>query len=165
VSSVSQCKEGLLIFVPSWYCEIPNGTLRAYAFLKSKMLEYVKMLTFLSCGRLHAYHSCRSCIDVNATGNYTLIQAGSCAHLVGIRQADNKGNVEQVYYNKDTEARTNTAFGAVFASRGQAILFGSLEGCVLVWDQKKGSVVYGLEHGEGMVKLCPDALVSSLLCR
>jgi hypothetical protein len=64
---------------------------------------------------------------------------------------DNKGNIEQVYSGKEADARVDNAFGAVFAGRGQAVLFGSVDGCVLVWDRKKGHVVYGMDHGEGMV--------------
>lgn len=76
-------------------------------------------------------------------------QIGGSARLVGIRQPDNRGSVEQSYSCKETEARPNGGFGALFATQGQAILFGSVEGCVLVWDRKKGAIVYGLEHEEG----------------
>jgi len=37
----------------------------------------------------------------------------------------------------------------VFATQGQAVLFGSVDGCVLVWDKDKGAIVYGLAHEEG----------------
>lgn len=57
--------------------------------------------------------------------------------------------MEQSYACKETELRPTGGFGALFATRGQAILFGSVEGCVLVWDKKKAAIVYGLEHEEG----------------
>ena len=142
---VYSIRSGLLTFVHSWYCEIPNGTLRAYAFLDSKMSERDKITSFFR-GYLHACCFFRSYIDTTATGQYALIQAGLRSHLFGMRQ-DRK--VVELVYNLEADA--NTAFGAVFASRGHAVLFGSVEGCVLVWDQKKGSVVYGLDHGKGMV--------------
>lgn len=74
---------------------------------------------------------------------------GGCARLVGIRQSDNKGTVEQSYACRETEARPHGGFGAAFATQGQAVLFGCVDGCVLVWDRKKGAIVYGLEHEDG----------------
>lgn len=70
--------------------------------------------------------------------------------MVGIRQPDHKGSVEQLYTCKETEARPSAGFGANFATKGQAVLFGSVEGCVLIWDKKKAAIVYGLEHEEGV---------------
>lgn len=96
---------------------------------------------------LHNFYRCS--IDVNPSSGHALVgQTGGCAHLVGI---DQKGKIEQVYTTKDidTEAKGNYEFGAVFASRGQTILFGSVEGCVLVWDRNNADVIYGLDHGEG----------------
>lgn len=69
--------------------------------------------------------------------------------MLSIRQTDKKGSVELSYSCKETEARPNSGFGAVFATQGQAVLFGCVEGCVLVWDRKKGAIVYGLAHEEG----------------
>ena len=89
-------------------------------------------------------------LDLDPTGSHVLVgQHGGCAKLVGIRQLDKKGQVERTYSCTETEARPNGGFGAFFATEGQAILFGSVDGCVLVWDRKKGAVVYGLEHEEG----------------
>lgn len=84
------------------------------------------------------------------TGSHIIIgHSTGAARLVAIRQADNKGSIEQSYSSADTE-RNVAGFGAIFATKGQAILFGSVDGCVLVWDRKKGTVVYGLEHEEGV---------------
>lgn len=95
-------------------------------------------------------HNSSNSLDLSPTGSHVLVgQTGGCARLVGIRQSDNKGAIEQSYSCKETEARPNGGFGATFATQGQAILFGNVEGCVLVWDRKKGAIVYGLEHEEG----------------
>jgi hypothetical protein len=77
-------------------------------------------------------------------------QVGGRSHLVGIRQDDGKGKIEQAFSNKEAEsqAKSSRNFGAAFASRGQSILFGSAEGCVLVWD-RNGNIAWGLDHGEG----------------
>ncbi|KAF5386987.1 hypothetical protein D9615_001964 [Tricholomella constricta] len=109
-----------------WYCEIPNGTLRAYAFLKSKI------------------HS----LDLTPSGSHVLVGVGTSAALVGIRRPDSKGTIEQAFTCKEMESRPGGGFGAVFATEGQAVLFGSVEGCALVWDRKRGAIVYGLEHEE-----------------
>ena len=61
------------------------------------------------------------------------------------------GNVEQAYSSTDADVQRSAAydFGALFAARGAALLFGSVHGCVLVWDRVSGAVVHGLYHGEG----------------
>jgi hypothetical protein len=88
-------------------------------------------------------------LDLNPAGTHVLVsQVGGSARLLSIRQTDNKGSVEHSYSCKEIEARPN-GFGAVFATQGQAVLFGSVEGCVLVWDKDKGAIVYGLAHEEG----------------
>ncbi|TFK25814.1 hypothetical protein FA15DRAFT_668142 [Coprinopsis marcescibilis] len=110
-----------------WYCEIPNGTLRAYAFLKSKIIS----------------------LDMSPQGTHVLVgQSGSSAVLVGIRTTENKGHAEQMYSCKDPDVWTGAEFGTVFATMGQAILLGVVESSVLVWDRKKGTIVYGLQHDD-----------------
>ncbi|EGN96272.1 hypothetical protein SERLA73DRAFT_185932 [Serpula lacrymans var. lacrymans S7.3] len=112
-----------------WYCQVPNGTLRAYTFLKSKV------------------HS----IDVISAGSQALVsQIGGRSHLVGITQDDHKGKIEQVYAIKegDLPLRSCHDFGAIFASRGRTVLFGSMDGYVLIWDKSKGEIIRGLDHGE-----------------
>ncbi|KIK94626.1 hypothetical protein PAXRUDRAFT_827796 [Paxillus rubicundulus Ve08.2h10] len=111
-----------------WYCQVPNGTLRAYAFLKAKV-----------------YH-----LDVNASGTHALVsQVGGRAHLVGIQQTDHKGKIEQVYStNGDSSSEQRQNFGAVFASGCKTVLFGTVENNLLVWDEAKGEVICGLDHGD-----------------
>jgi hypothetical protein len=43
---ISRCVFSNDIF-PRWYCEVPNGTLRAYAFLKAKMLVSLELDDYL----------------------------------------------------------------------------------------------------------------------
>ncbi|GJE88033.1 WD40-repeat-containing domain protein [Phanerochaete sordida] len=110
-----------------WHCQVPNGTLRASAFLRSKVVT----------------------LDVDPRGMHALAaQAGSC-YLVNITQ-EGHGNVEQAYSSKDADVQSSAAydFGALFAARGAALLFGSMHGCVMVWDRASGAIVHGLNHGE-----------------
>jgi len=119
-----------------WHCEVPNGTLRAYTFFKSKVCH----------------------LDVNASGNLALVaQTGGRAHLVTIKQDDSKGKIEQVYAIKedDTIAKMKHEFGAMFANQGQTVLFGSVEGCVLVWDKSNGNVLCALDH-------CEDDIIQTI---
>ncbi|KAK0474935.1 hypothetical protein IW261DRAFT_1497893 [Armillaria novae-zelandiae] len=114
-------KDGVL-----WHSEVPNGTLRVYALMKDKIVD----------------------IDLNASGTCALVtQTGGMARLVDL-QADRRGQVTAVYGNAETETRPSGNPGAAFVANGQGVLHGSSGGCVLVWDTKKGSLVYGLEHEE-----------------
>lgn len=71
-------------------------------------------------------------------------------HLVGIRQDDNKGKIEQVYALKDSEHMQNVSYesGVVFVSKSQLLVYGCADGCSLVWDKDNAEPVYGLDHGE-----------------
>ena len=74
------------------------------------------------------------------------------AILVGsLRQVESKGNIESVYsLTKESDGWVGrNEYGAALATHGQAVVFGPVDSCVLVWDRKKGNVVYGLEHEEG----------------
>jgi len=94
----------------------------------------------------------RYTLDVNPSGSLALVaQAGGRAHLVAVKQTEKKGKIEQVYAIKDEDlvSQLKHEFGAVFANDGQKVLFGSMNGCVLVWDKMKGDVMCGLDHCEG----------------
>ncbi|TFK46371.1 hypothetical protein OE88DRAFT_1667698 [Heliocybe sulcata] len=112
-----------------WYCQVPNGTLRAYAFFKTKV-----------------YH-----LDVNVPGTHALVahNGGQC-HLVGIKEDDHRGKVERAYMLKDKNATYN--FGAIFANADKSVLWGVLEGCALVWDRTTAEVACGLDHGDEVVQ-------------
>ncbi|KAJ3931387.1 MAG: hypothetical protein NXY57DRAFT_1048988 [Lentinula lateritia] len=109
-----------------WACEVPNGIIRACAFLKTKIYS----------------------IDVNPSKTNALITCHGVSRLIGL-QAEQRGKLEQSYTNKDTESNPHQlrSFGACFIARGQGVLFGDIKGCALIWDTKKGSLVYGLDHG------------------
>ncbi|KAI6038394.1 hypothetical protein EDC04DRAFT_2570065 [Pisolithus marmoratus] len=108
-----------------WYCQVPNGTLRAYAFLKSKVLH----------------------LDVNSSGTHALVsQSGGRAHLVGIQQMDHKGKIEQVYAASGDFGGDKQGGGAVFAYGCRLVLFGTMDSNMLVWDKAKGEVVCGYDH-------------------
>lgn len=54
------------------------------------------------------------------------------------------------YSLKDPPSDAHVGYpGAVFAAAGQVVLFGSVEGCVLVWDRNRATVSYVLEHNKG----------------
>ncbi|CAL1703375.1 unnamed protein product [Somion occarium] len=110
-----------------WHCEIPNGTLKVSAFLKSKVLS----------------------LDVE--GRNTLVAlAGGRSQLLTISSDDHKGTIEQTYYLGDPELQSNALydFGALFANRSQAIIYGAVRGCLMVWDRSTADVSYGMAHGE-----------------
>ncbi|KAJ3829754.1 hypothetical protein F5878DRAFT_527049, partial [Lentinula raphanica] len=113
-----------------WACEIPNGLIRACAFLKTKMYHCVQCLISLTNERSSACHGASRLICL---------------------QAEKRGRLEQSYMNKDTESSPQRQhnFGACFTARGQGVLFGDIKGCALIWDTKKGSLVYGLDHVPG----------------
>lgn len=69
------------------------------------------------------------------------------ARLVALRTNEDK--VEQTYTSLKFQ-RKRQDFPSVFATKGQAVLHGTLNGCALVWDKRKGTIVYGLKHPEGM---------------
>ncbi|KAI0059139.1 WD40 repeat-like protein [Artomyces pyxidatus] len=120
-------KDGVL-----WYCQIPNGTLRAYTFFKTTV-----------------YH-----IDVTSSGTHALVaQLGGRTHLVGIRQDDNRGKIEQVYSVKEPslQGKANYDSGALFTARDSKVIFASVDGYVLLWDKNRAEVICGLDHGEGSI--------------
>lgn len=93
---------------------------------------------------------CRCALDINSPTTHALVtQVGGRTHLVGIKQDDNKGKIVQVYANNDNEANASYDFGALFANRGQTVLFGAVKGCIMAWDKDTADVSYGLNHNEG----------------
>ncbi|KAF9555573.1 hypothetical protein CPC08DRAFT_711928 [Agrocybe pediades] len=121
---VGGCKDSVL-----WYCEVPNGALRVYAFLPKPI------------------HS----IDIHPSGTYLLVGVEDGLHLLTLKSNENTGKIEQSYKSEKALAQMGKrkGFPAVFATRGQAILYGMINDCALVWDRRKGSIVYGLKHPNG----------------
>lgn len=92
----------------------------------------------------------RTSIDIHPTGSYILVgQEGGKSHLVTMKANENKGVVERTYTTEKLQSMNQTGFAAVFATKGQAVLYGTVNGCALVWDRKKGMIVYGLKHPDG----------------
>ncbi|KAF8352224.1 WD40-repeat-containing domain protein [Amanita rubescens] len=119
-----------------WYCEVPNGTLRAYSFLRDEITS----------------------LDMSPGSSHILVgQIGGRARLVSTRQSGNRGDVEVSYSLKEkAQAQQSEDIhsgfpGAIFAAAGQVVLFGAEDGCVVVWDRVKATVSYGLEHEKGDV--------------
>lgn len=99
----------------------------------------------------------RYALDVNPFGSQALVaQTGGRAHLVSVNQIDRKGTIEQVYAIKEENILSEMTheFGALFANGGRAVLYGSMNGCVLVWDKSEGNIVCGLDHCEGRTDMC-----------
>jgi hypothetical protein len=90
-------------------------------------------------------------IHLHPNGTQLLIgQKGGTAYLISHQSNENKGTLEKKYCPKTDEESEGT-LGAIFATGGQAVVSGISNGCVLVWDRKKGNMVYGLKHGIGNV--------------
>lgn len=103
-------------------------------------------------------------IDVHPTGTYLLVaQEGGRAHLVTLRPSENKGVIERTYTSEKIQKLTQKGFAAVFATKGQAVLYGIVNGCVLVWDRKKEIIVYGLKHPEGEKSFCIHFPIISMI--
>ena len=89
-------------------------------------------------------------MDINPGGSHLLVgDEGGKARLVTLRTSENKGGIEQTYSSPKFQGKRQD-FPSVFATKGQAVLHGTLNGCALVWDKRKGTIVYGLKHPEGM---------------
>lgn len=105
-----------------------------------------------------------STLDIDPKGTHALAAQTAGCILVNIGGGDGKGNVEQAYTLKDPELQSAATFGfaALFATRGLSLLFGTVQGCVMVWDRASGDVVHGLYIGEGAVRNKVNAASQSL---
>lgn len=101
-----------------------------------------------------SFPRCRSSLDVDSKGSHALAAQTAGCILVNIGQADGKGSVEQAYTLTDPELLSAVSydFGALFATRGLMLLFGTYQGCIMVWDRASGDIVHGLYHGEGAAR-------------
>lgn len=96
-------------------------------------------------------------IAVDATQNSALIsRACGRAHLVNInRERDGRsgGTIVQDYIPREAEQnygeRVSNPFGAIFASTGDLVVYGTVSGRILVWDRVRGCVTYELVLGQG----------------
>jgi hypothetical protein len=100
----------------------------------------------------HVHTNTRSALDIDPKGTHVLIaQSIGCSILINISQGDGKGNVEQAYSVKEPEmpGAVSYEFGALFVRHGAALLYGIVQGCILVWDRSSGEIVHGFYQGEG----------------
>lgn len=99
-------------------------------------------------------YSTRSTLDIDPKGTHALAAQTAGCILVNIGDGDGKGNVEQAYTINDSDLQSSAlyGFGALFATRGMSLLFGTTQGCIMVWDRASGDVVHGLYLGEGAVR-------------
>ncbi|TCD70598.1 hypothetical protein EIP91_002628 [Steccherinum ochraceum] len=113
-----------------WHCEVPNGTLKA-----------LKIYT-----KAHIVS-----VDADPRGQLGLIALadGRC-ELVNIRLDANKGSVEQTYTAKDKNlpGPLMHGFAPSFTNNGTCVSFGSVRGCVLVWNKTSGEIQYGFKHND-----------------
>lgn len=104
------------------------------------------------CQDLTTTRSCSISLDVDPQEAHVLagVSSGGAA-LVALGKLESKGNIEMMYsLTKESDGWAGrNEYGAALATQGQAVLFGTVDSCALVWDRKKGNVVYGLEHDEG----------------
>lgn len=116
------------------------------------ILSFLRLLCKLAVPSIHRLLTSikSTSIDVHPSGLYLLVgQQGGEANLITLRPNECKGSVERVYTSAKLQSMTTLGFPAVFATNGQAVLYGTVNGCALVWDRKKGAIVYGLKHPEG----------------
>ncbi|KAJ7184412.1 WD40-repeat-containing domain protein [Mycena filopes] len=117
-----------------WHCAVPNGTMKVYAFLQSR-------ITSISTYPAYA--------------QALIGQAGGTACLLKLGAQDDK-RVERVFGASELVGHsqvgsTNASDDAVYAAEGKMVVFGVAEGCLLVWDvgggsgKGTGTVVWGLE--------------------
>ncbi|KAJ6500645.1 hypothetical protein C8R45DRAFT_820457, partial [Mycena sanguinolenta] len=111
-----------------WHCAVPNGTMKVYAFLQSSITS----------------------ISIDPTGMQGLVtQASGSACTVKLGSHDEK-RVGQSFVETDLQ---NTFVGAIFSTQGKRVVFGTVDGCLLVWDALKGAILYGMEQPEGELNL------------
>ena len=75
------------------------------------------------------------------------------AHLVDISQTDRRAfnRILQDYSLREAEKRYGArgvhGFKPIFTDHGDAVVFGSIDGRVLVWNRQEGQIVYEMDHG------------------
>lgn len=89
-------------------------------------------------------------LSMDATSRNAIIAlADRQSQMLTISSDDHKGSVEHTYAFKEPELLQATyEFGAVLANKNQSIVFGSVKGCVAVWDRSTADVSFGMSHAE-----------------
>lgn len=87
------------------------------------------------------------------------------AHTIDLARSLNKrsaSSVLQDYSLRDAEQRFDgrgAQFKPIFADYNDAVIFGSIDGHVLVWDRRRGQVVHEMDHGTGETSFLSDYTV------
>lgn len=55
---------------------------------------------------------------------------------------------EQIYGSRGAHP-----FGPLFTDYGDAVVFGNIDGRVLIWDKRRGRIAHEMDHGAGMLDL------------
>ena len=82
----------------------------------------------------------------NPSGSHCLVTVGNIARLLRLPENGEKGRVDYSFTKSGEEERPIGGFNAVLVASGQGVVFGTIDDCALVWDTKKQSIVYGLQH-------------------
>ncbi|KAL5490716.1 hypothetical protein ACEPAI_5550 [Sanghuangporus weigelae] len=93
-------------------------------------------------------------VDADPANSHALVaQALGSAHLVDFALGNLRpfDRVLQDYSLRDAEqqygARGVHGFKPIFTDYGDAVIFGAIEGRVLVWDRRRGQIIYEMDHG------------------
>lgn len=101
-------------------------------------------------------------VDTDPTNSHALVaQALGSAHLVdfasGTRRPSDR--VLQDYSLRDAEQQYGVrgvhGFKPIFTDYGDAVVFGTIEGRVLIWDRRRGQIIYEMDHGSGTCHRVP----------
>ena len=119
--------------------------MKVSAFLTSKV--YVSQVSFGSSLKLTAPFIS---LSMDATSrNAVIALTNNRSQMLTISSDDHKGTIEHTYVFKDSELPQATYdFGAVLANKSQSVVFGTVKGCVAVWDRSTADVSYGMSHAE-----------------
>lgn len=94
-------------------------------------------------------------LDVDPTDRFAVVaQANGRSTLIEIGQnliTDDAIRVVRDFVLRDVEeykGRINHAYGAMFACKGNIIIYGTIGDTVLMWDRRRGKVISELDHGD-----------------
>ena len=79
-----------------------------------------------------------------------ITEAGGKAHVLTISPHGQKFTVNNMFGTKDIESKRKVIhpFGALFASRNNLIVFGSIGDGVFIWNKNENSLISELYHGD-----------------
>lgn len=101
---------------------------------------------------LQVFDQAITSIDVDSEAGRALVSFAD-GHAVLFNLQPGAG-VERTYA---PEEASRSSFGALFAAGGKAVVYGTSQGCALVWDTLKAQVVYGMNNSEDDPITCAAA--------